>query len=129
MKGLVTKDVPDIDPDIDPDIANAHKLFLNAQIAVPLKYVSSFFRSLEMSLINTKLHLELNWKKGCVMSNVSTVTTFKTISTKLSVPVVTLPTKENVKLTKQLSKGFKRSVFWNDFKTKIQTHALDDNNL
>ena len=111
LKALTTKNVPAND---DPDIANTHKLFLNAQIAVPLKYVSSFFRSLEIPFINAKLHFELNWAKDCVMSNVATATTFKTISTKLYVPVVTLPTKENVKLTKQLSKGFKRSIFWND---------------
>ena len=31
------------------------------KIAVPLKYLSNFFRSLEMSLINCKLVIELNW--------------------------------------------------------------------
>ena len=56
----------------NPDIANAHKLFTNAQIIVPLKQVSSFFRSLEMPLINCKEHLELNWSKNSVMSNVAT---------------------------------------------------------
>ena len=40
LKGLTTRDVAAND---NPDIANAHKLFLNAQIAVPLKYVSSSF--------------------------------------------------------------------------------------
>ena len=33
------------------------------KIAVLLKYLSNFWRSLEMSLINCKIHLELNWKK------------------------------------------------------------------
>ena len=32
----------------------------NAKILVPLKYLSNFFRSLEMPLINCKIHLELN---------------------------------------------------------------------
>ena len=63
------------------------------------------------------------------MSNVATVTTFQIISTKLYAPVVTLPIKESIKLTKQLSKGFKRSVFWNEYKSKIETHELDNNNL
>ena len=45
------------------------------------------------------------------------------------VPVVTLPTKENVKLTNQLNKGFKRSVYWNEYKSKIQTQELGNNNL
>ena len=67
-----------------------------------------------MPLINTKLHYELNWTKNCVISNVATATTFKITSPILYVPVATLPTKENVKLTKQLSKGFKRSLIWNE---------------
>ena len=32
----------------------------NGRIAVPLKYLSNFFRSLEMPLVNCKIHLELN---------------------------------------------------------------------
>ena len=36
----------------------------NTKIVVPLKY---FFRSLEMPLINCKIHLELNWTNNCVM--------------------------------------------------------------
>ena len=39
----------------------------NAKIVVPLKYLSNFFRSLEMPLINCKIHLELNWNNNCVM--------------------------------------------------------------
>ena len=39
----------------------------NAKIVVPLKYLSNFFRPLEMSLINCKLHLELSWSEDCVM--------------------------------------------------------------
>ena len=45
------------------------------------------------------------------MNNVATATTFQITSTNLYVPVVTLQSKENIKLTKLLSKGFKRSVF------------------
>ena len=35
----------------------------------------------------------------------------------LHVPIVTLSTKENVNLTKQLSHGFKRSVYSNSHQT------------
>ena len=38
-------------------------------------------------------------------------TTFQITSTKLFVPVVTLSTKDNVNLIKQLNEGFKRSVW------------------
>ena len=54
LKGLTTRDVA---ANVNPNIANAHRLFVNAQTAVPLKYISSFFRSLELPLINTKLHI------------------------------------------------------------------------
>ena len=40
--------------------------------------------------------------------------------TKLYVPVVTLSGRNNQKLSKLLSKGFKRSVYWNDYKTQSQ---------
>ena len=56
-----------------------------------------------MSLINCKIHLELSWTKNSVMSNVATATTFQITSTTLYVPVVTLSTKYNVNLTKQLN--------------------------
>ena len=41
-------------------------------------------------------------------------TTFEITSTKLYVPIVTLSTKDNVNLTKQLNEGFERSVYWNE---------------
>ena len=39
----------------------------NIKLVVPLKDLSIFFRSLEMPLINCKIHLELNWNNNCVM--------------------------------------------------------------
>ena len=74
-----------------------------------------------MPLINWKIHLELNWTKDCIMSSVAGATTFKITSTKLYVPIVTLSTKDNVNLAKQLNKGFKRSAYWNEYKSKIET--------
>ena len=47
--------------------------------------------------------------------------TFKTISTKLYIPIVTLSTKDNVNLSKQLNEGFKRSVYCNEYKSKMET--------
>ena len=63
-----------------------------------------------MPLINCKIHLELSWIKDRLMSNSAGVTIFKTTSIKLYVPIVTLSTKDK-SLTKQLNKGFKRSVY------------------
>ena len=99
-----------IDADANAGIV-AHALLSNAKIVVPLKYISNFFRALEMSLINCKIHLQLNWSKNCVISNTAGATTFKITSTKLYVPIVTFTTKDNVNLTKQLNEGFKRPVY------------------
>ena len=38
--------------------------------------------------------------------------------TKLYAPVVILSARDNQKLSKLLSKGFERSVYWNEYKTK-----------
>ena len=83
-----------------------------------------------MSLINCKIHLEeLNWTKDCVLSSVANdnATSFKITSTKLCVHIVTVSTKHNVNLTKQLKEGFKRSIYWNEYKSKIETKVADDN--
>ena len=56
-------------------------------------------------------------------------TTFKITSTKLYVPIVTLSTKDNVNLTKQLNERFKRSAYWNEYKSKTETNNLDKDNI
>ena len=127
----------------------------NIKLLVPLKYLSNFFRSREMPLINCKIHLELNWNNNCVMYGADTFAggdddnnteaTFQITSAKFYVPVVTLSTKDNVNLTeqldegskrsdnvnlaKQLDEGFKRSVYWNEYQSKIETKTADDNNV
>ena len=87
--------------------------------------LSNFGRSLEMQLINCKIHLELNWSKDCVMSTIGD-TRFKITNTKLYVPSVTLSSKDNVKLVKLLEEGFKRPVYWNQYETKIELRNLDN---
>ena len=56
-------------------------------------------------------------------------TTFKTTNTKLYVPIVTLSSKDNVKLGKLLEEGFKRPIYWNEYQTKIETKNSDKNDL
>ena len=53
-----------------------------------------------MPLINCKIHLELNWAKNCIMSNIAGATKFRKNSAKLYVPIDILSTKCNVNLTK-----------------------------
>ena len=62
-----------------------------------------------MLLVNWKIHLELNWIKGCVASSRND-TIFKIKNTKLCVPIATLSRKDNVKLVKLLDEGFNRPV-------------------
>ena len=63
------------------------------KIAVSLKYLSNFWRSLEMPLINCKFKLLLKWYKNCILSTAGTAATSAITGTKLYVPVVTLKLK------------------------------------
>ena len=90
-----------------------------AKIAVLLKYLSNFWRSLEMPLINCKFHLELNWIKDYILSTAGNSAKFEITDAKLHIPTVTLSTKDSVNLTKQLSEGYKRSVYWNRCQAKL----------
>ena len=65
-----------------------------------------------MPLVNCKIHLELDWTKDSVMSTIAD-TTFKIINTKLYIPIVTLSSKDKVKLVKLLEEEFKRPVYKN----------------
>ena len=65
-------------------------IFKNVKIAVPVKYLSNSWRSLEIPLINCEIHLELDWTKDCVMSTIS-YTKLKITNTKMHVPVFNLP--------------------------------------
>ena len=87
----------------------------DTKIVVPLKYLSNFWRSLELPLINLKVHLELNWIEDCTLSSDGNSSKFEITDAKLHVPIVTLSTKDSVNLTKQLSEGFKRSVYWDSY--------------
>ena len=70
-----------------------------------------------MPLINLRIHLELNWIQNCILSSGGDSAKFKITDTKLHVPLVTLLTKDNVNLTKQLSDAFKRYVYWSSCQT------------
>ena len=40
---------------------------INVEIAVPIKYLSNFWRTIEMLLINCKINLTLTWSANCVI--------------------------------------------------------------
>ena len=100
--------------DTDADGANRKKE--NVQIAVPLKYLSSFWRSLEMPLINCKVELPLKWHEEYILCNSGNAATFTITDAKLYIPIITLKTEDNTKLSKLLNEGFKRPTYWNEYK-------------
>ena len=90
----------------------------NVEIMVPLKYLSNFWRTLEMPLINCEVNLILTWSSNCVITNSAGAGKFEITDTKLYVPVVTLSIKENIKFFQQLKSGFKRVINWNKYLSK-----------
>ena len=80
------------------DNTNNNASIINVKIAVPLKYLSNFCRTLVMPLISCEINLILTFPVNCVISEGSGVTAFAITDTKLYVPVVTLSTQGNTKL-------------------------------
>ena len=85
---------------------------------VPLKYLSNFWRTPEMPLINCEVNLILTWSSTCVITNSTGAEIFEIADTKLYVPVVTLSTQDNAKLLQKLKFGFKRVVNLNKYLSK-----------
>ena len=68
-----------------------------------------------MPLINCNSEISLKWIEDCMLATATTAT-FKTTDAKLYVPIVTLSVEDNSKLSKLLSEGFKRPIYWNEYK-------------
>ena len=109
-------------PVLDGNIAKR-----SVKVVVPLKYLSNLFRSLEMPLINCKIKLNLTWKKKCVLSTDAGDAVFIINDTKMYVPVVTLSKEDNKDFIEQQNKGFQRSIYWNEYKTKEINENADAN--
>ena len=70
---------------------------------VPLKYLSNFWRKYEMTFTDFEISLQLKWSKRCILvagTAANQQPEFKISDTKLYVSVVTLSTRDNVKLLK-----------------------------
>ena len=98
----------------------------DVEIIVPLKYLSNFWRTLEMPLINCEVNIILTWSKDWVISSATGETKFKIAETKLYVPVVTLSTQDNAKLPQLLKLSFKRTINWDKYESNITTFAQID---
>ena len=88
---------------------------------VPLKYLSNFWRTLELPLINCEVNLILTWSTDCAIiytNFASQIPTFPITEANLYVPVVILSTQDNAKLLTQLRSGFERAIIWNKYLSK-----------
>ena len=117
----------------------------DVKIAVPLKYFSNFWRSLNIPLINCEIELILTWFKNCVLISKATGevnydtdpavrkidnpenATFQITDTKLYVPVVTLSKENDIKLLEQLKSGFKRTIKWNKYRSQMTVQPQNNN--
>ena len=91
---------------------------------VPLKYLSNFWRTLEMYLINCEVNLILTWSENCVANQNAT---FAITDTKLYVPIMTLSTQNNAKLLQQIKSRLQRVINWNKYLSKSELLAQNPN--
>ena len=125
-----TYNVDDDDPNYD-----ANKVGKNeTEIVIPLKYLSNFWRSLNIPLINCEVELILTWSKNCVLADMTVANNpptgleFQIKDTKLYVPVVTLSKENDIKLLEQLKSGFQRTIKSNKYRSQM-TIQNNNNNL
>ena len=62
----------------------------DVEIIVPLKFLSNFWRTLEMSSINCEVNLIFTWSSTCVITNSTCTGRFGITDTKLYVPMFQL---------------------------------------
>ena len=82
-------------------INNTNSSPKEAKIIVPLEYLSHFWRSLEMPLINCKVYLEQTWIEDYILSSAGNTAKFTIADSKVY--------KFDTNLAKQLKDGFNRS--------------------
>ena len=102
----------------------------DVEIMVPLKYLSNFWRTLEIPWINCEVNLILTWSSSCVLIATAIqnqTATFEITGTKLYVSLVTLSTQEKTKFLQQLKSGFKRVINWNKYLSKPELLAQNPN--
>ena len=111
-------------------------------VAIPLKYLCNFWRSLDISLINCEIKLILSGYKKCVLVgrafrgppaaaanriNSPTDAKFEITDCKLYVPVVTLSAKNDNKLLEQLKSGFRITTKWNKYMSQMSNQNKNIN--
>ena len=112
---------------------------LTAEVVIPLKHLSSFWKNLNIPLINCEVELILTWSKNCVLADMTvdvdadpaivapSGVTFKIKDKKLYIPVVTLSKENDIKLLEQLKTGFKRTIKWNKYRSQMSIQNNNNN--
>ena len=95
----------------------------HVEIILPLKYLSNFWRALEMPLMSCEIELLLTWSKDCVITNSEGEGKLAITEPKRYVPVVTLSTQDSATLLQQLKSGFKRIINWSKNESDMKTYA------
>ena len=80
----------------------------DVEIIVTVKYLTNFWRTLEIPLIICKINLILTWSSTCVVTNSTGAGKSAITDTKPYLPLVTLSTLDNAGLLQQLKSGFKK---------------------
>ena len=112
------------------------------KLAIPLKYLGSFWGALNIPLISCEVSSELKWDKNCVITslerrqvdagppivrdNAPTGATLEIKKCELDVPVVTLSKDDEIKLLTNLKSGFKREIIWNKYRSQMTTEAVNN---
>ena len=110
------------------------------EIAVPLKYLSNFWRALKMPLINCEVSLILTWSRECAITSMEKkeqqriheeillqqMQHFKQ-HTKFYVPVANLSTKDDNNSFEQLKSESKRTIKWNKYRSEMTNQTKTNN--
>ena len=111
-------------------------------IAMPLKYLGNFWRSLDIPLINCEITLILSCYKECVLVgrafrgppaaaanriNSPTSAKFEITDCRFYVPVVTLSGENDNKLLEQLKSGFRITIKWNKYMSQMSNQNKNNN--
>ena len=115
----------------------------NVKVVILLKFLSNFWKSLNIPFINYEVELILTWSKNCVLADMTmrdagnnnnppaivapTGLEFQITGPKLYVPVVTLLKENDMKLLEQLKSGFKRTIKWNKYRSQMSIQSNNNN--
>ena len=121
---------------------------LNAEVVVPSKYLSNFWRSCDLPLINCEIELICHGQDlSCVITEISRIyravpntnpvryqvtsqTTreiFQINNAKINVPIVILSVNDNINFFENIKQGFKITIFWNKYRSEITTQPKNNN--